>query len=406
MTLRLFVLFCALSLFAICPSARAQDNGPGPEASAAKTYAELQQEIERLKEAERVRDQAIKNLIRRIEQLERSDAGQTLVAEQPSPPGEEGEQQVLAPEAKERLRRESEENSQLIQKAFEQRLSREGGMLLAPFKLTYEPSLAYAHASYDSIVVDGFTVYPVLVIGDIVAEKVRRDVVTNNHSFRLGLPGNLQFDLMVPLGYERKRSFRDDGTHAANETKGLGDISLALNYQLLNGSPFWPDTLVGVSWKSTSGDDPYKQENSDIPSVGTGFETWGLSVTSVAAADPIVIFGGLSATHTPGADKKIGQVRPGESLGVNLGMALSLNLDTSLSFNYGYNYTLETEVDGRKITGSDQTSSTFGVGLSRAKSDFYAMDIDLAIGLTQDATDFQLSIALPFEFSLRKDGRP
>ncbi len=116
-------------------------------------------------------------------------------------------------------------------------------MLLAPFKLSYEPSIFYAHASYDAIVVDGFTVYPVLVIGDIVAEKVRRDVITNNHSFRLGLPWNMQFDLVVPLGYERTRSFRDDGTHEANETTGLGDISLGLSYQLISRSDFWPDII-------------------------------------------------------------------------------------------------------------------------------------------------------------------
>jgi len=402
---RLVILLLFLVLFAICPSAWPQDNGPGAEALATKTYAELLQDIERLKEADRVRDMVIKNLIRRIEQLERSGTDGRPVAEQPSIRVDDGGQKELAQEVKDRMRRESEENSQLIQKAFEQRLSREGGMLLAPFKLTYEPSISYAHASYDSIVVDGFTVYPVLVIGDIVSEKVRRDIITNNHSFRLGLPGNMQFDLMVPLGYERKRSFRDDGTHTAHENWGLGDISLALNYQLVNRSSFWPDTVVGVNWKSTSGDDPYNQENAAIPSLGTGFETWGVSMRSTVIADPAVIYGGLSATYTPADDKKIGHVRPGESIGVNLGMALSLNLDTSLSFNYSYSYNLETEVNGQKIYGSDQTTSTFGIGLSRAKSDFFATDIDLSIGLTRDATDFQFSVSFPFEFSLRGGGQ-
>ncbi|MCP3676488.1 MAG: hypothetical protein GY721_02540 [Deltaproteobacteria bacterium] len=370
------------------------------EPPSAKTYEELQQEIIRLKEADGVRDRVIKNLIRRIEQLERSSAVGLESDKQPTSPVDEVEQKELTPGVQERMRRESEENYQLIQKAFEQRLEREGGMLLAPLMLTYEPSVSYTHASYDSIVVDGFTVFPVLVIGDIVSEKIRRDIVTNNHSFRLGLPWSTQLDLVVPLGYERNRTFRDDGTHVANETKGLGDISLALSYQLVKRSRLWPDTVVGVSWKSKSGDDPYKRASGDVPSLGTGFNTWGVSMTSITSADPIVLFGGASATFTSGSYKKIGHVSPGESFGLNLGMALSLNLDTSLSFNYSYNYTLETEIDRQAINGSDLTTSSFTVGLSKAKSDFYAIDVDLTIGLTRDSPDFQFSASFPFEFSL------
>jgi len=393
---RVFVLLLFILLFVVTPVARAQDGGPAPEPSMVGTYEELQDEIIRLKETGRARDEVIEKLKRRIEMLERSGAG----GEPPPERTDEGGQIELTPEVTERLRRESEENYRLIQKAFEQRLSREGGMLLAPFRLTYEPSLSYSHSSYDSIVVDGFTVYPVLVVGDIVSEKVRRDVIINNHSFRLGLPHDMQVNLVLPLGYESKRSFRDDGTHVEDETKGLGDISLAVSYQLVRNSSFWPDTVVGLSWKSRSGGDPYKQESGDVPSLGTGFDTWGVSMTSMTVADPIVLFGGLSAGYTPGGAKKIGNVNPGESFGFNLGMALSLNLDNSLSFNYSYNHTLETMVDSRKIHGSDLTTSVFTIGLSRAKSDFYAMDIDLTIGLTRDSPDFQLYVTFPFEFSL------
>lgn len=398
---RLFILFLSLCLFVICPSSWAQDHPLPLEPFSVKTYEELQQEIIRLKEEDRVRDLAMKNLIRRIEQLERAVAdSRAEEGKPPTPVADDGEQKHPSPEIKERMRRESEENYQLVQKAFEQRLTREGGMLLPRYHLVYEPSISYAHASYDSIVVDGFTVYPVLVIGDIVAERVRRDIVTNNHSFRLGLPWDMQFDLVIPVGYERKRSFRDDGTHVANDTGGLGDISLALSYQLIDGARFWPDTVVGVSWKSKTGDDPYGQADAEVPALGSGFETWGLSLTSMTTADPMVLYGGVSAAYTLGDDKKIGHVQPGKSFGLNLGMALSLNLDTSLSFNYSYNYSLETEVDNQKINGSDLATSTFGIGLSRAKNDFLATDIDLAIGLTRDATDFQLTVSFPFEFSL------
>lgn len=401
MKFQVSIIFFSIGLFVLCPGSWAQEHAQLQESSSAQTYEELQQEIIRLKEADRVRDLAMKNLIRRIEQLERVVADSRSKKNNPQTSiADDAPQKQLSAEVKERMRRESEENYQLVQKAFEQRLTREGGMLLPPYQLVYEPSLSYAHASYDSIVVDGFTVYPVLVIGDIVAERVRRDIITNNHSFRFGLPWDMQIDLVIPAGYERKRSFRDDGTHVSNDTDGVGDISLGLSYQLVKGARFLPDTVVGVNWKSKSGDDPYAQADTDVPSIGTGFETWGLSLTSMTIADPMVIYGGVSAAYTLGDDKEIGHVQPGKSFGLNLGMALSLNLDTSLSFNYSYNYSLETEVDHQKIKGSDLTTSSFGIGLSRAKDDFLATDIDLAIGLTRDATDFQFTVSFPFEFSL------
>ncbi len=398
---RSILILLTLSLLFAATVALAQDDKTlNPEPAPAKTYEELEQEVIRLKEADRVRDEVLRNLIRRIEQLERAARP---AEERPAIGTEAIEQKEIAPEVKERIKRESEENYQLIQKAFEQRLGREGGMLLPPYRLTYEPSITYSHASYDSIVVDGFTVYPVLVVGDIVAERVRRDVVTNNHSFRLGLPHDLQANLVVPLSYERKRSYRDDGTHNENETKGLGDISLSLSYQLFRRSRVWPDTVVALEWKSDSGRDPYRQDNADVPATGSGFDTWGVSMTSMTTADPVVLFGSLSAAYTPTSNKKIGEVSPGESYGVNLGMALSLNLDTSLSFNYSYRYTTETEVNDQKIRGSDLTTSNLSIGLSKARSDFYAMDIDLTIGLTRDTPDFQFTVSLPFDFSLAGD---
>ena len=236
MTYRLFSLFI-LVLFA-CSAAQAED-GVEEHLAPEITVLELQQELERLRQSNQVMEEAMKNLIRRIELLEGHDAtaGQDKpdVTDEPSP------------ELAEKLRRESEENYNLIQAAFEQRLNKQGSMLLPSGDFIYELGFSFAHASYDKIVVDGFTVFPVLVVGNIVSEQVRRDIVMNNHSLRAGLPFDLQLDLLVPLGYEHEQTFREDGTYEEDETDGLGDISLALSYQLVNAHNFWPDTLVGIN---------------------------------------------------------------------------------------------------------------------------------------------------------------
>lgn len=346
------------------------------------------EEIERLKQTNEIYEKVIKNLIQRIERLEEISVD--------SPVDEIGaSEKELAPEVKARLKKESEENYQLIEAAFEQRLNKEGGMLLPQNQLIYELGFSYAHSSYDKIVVDGFTVYPVLIIGDIVDEKVRRDIVTNTHSFRLGLGGNMQLDLMVPIGYEKEHAFRDDGTHETKQANGYGDISLGLSRQLIKTHARWPDTVLGLNWKTASGGDPYSKDLA----LGTGFYTLGLSITSMTSADPMVLFGGLSTSYTPSRTKNIGDVKPGNTYGLSLGMALALNFDTSLSFNYQLQFTEKTILEGREISGSDTTTSTFAIGFSRARGQSFAFDIDLGIGLTRDSPDFQLSISFPFEYT-------
>ena len=61
---------------------------------------------------------------------------------------------------------------------------------------------------------------------------------------------------------------------------------------------------------------------------------------------------------------------------------------------------METELDRQEIDGSDLTTSTFAIGLSKAISDMYAVDVDLGIGLTRDTPDFQFTVTVPFEFLL------
>ena len=355
----------------------------------------IEQKIQQLQQTNKVYENVIKNLIQRIENLEGAVQGSTIDNK-----AEKDQTEVTVdPDTRARLQKESEENSQLIHTAFEQRLSKEGGMLLNRHQFVYEPGFSFAHSSYDKIVIDGFTIFPVLVVGDIVSEKVDRDIITFNQSFRYGLGRDMQMDVVIPLGYEKEDSFREDGFHETKKSSGLGDISLGLTYQLIKSNSDWPDTLVGFNWKTKTGKDPYRLLSTDELALGSGFNTYGLSLTSMASTDPAVLYGGLSVNYTPGAGKIIGHVKPGSSFGLNLGMALALNFDTSLSFNFQYLHSDNTEIDGQTISGSGMTTSTFAVGLSVAKGELYAVDVDLGIGLTADSPDFQLTVSFPFNFS-------
>ncbi len=352
-------------------------------------------QIQKLIQDNQVYEKVIRNLIDRIERLE---ASTKRTAEK-----EKGENNISEektdPAVRAKLEKESMENSTLINSAFEQRLSKEGGMLLKKGQLIYEPGFSFMHSSYDKVVIDGFTVFPVLVVGDITSEKLKRDIFTINNSFRYGIGNDMQVDILIPFGSENEKSFREDGTHEEKDVSGLGDITLGISYQFLKSHSSWPDTLFSFNIKTKTGDDPYRVSNSNDLAMGSGFTSYGLSLTTMSNADPVVLFGGLSTNYTESENKEIGVIKPGMSHGINLGMALALNFDISLSFNFQYQHSSNTEIDGISIAGSDITTSTLAIGLSVAKGKSYSVDLDLGIGLTADSPDFQFTASFPLNYA-------
>ena len=136
----------------------------------------------------------------------------------------------------------------------------------------------------------------------------------------------------------------------------------------------------------------------DELALGSGFDSYSLSFTSVANSDPLVLFGGVTVNYTDGDHKPVGFVEPGMSYGLNLGMVLAVNFDTSLSFSFQLLDTDKTRIDHQLIDGSNMTTGTFAVGLSTAAGGDQPVDVDLAIGLTSDSPDFQLTVSFPIDF--------
>ncbi|MCP4430183.1 MAG: hypothetical protein GY806_04315 [Gammaproteobacteria bacterium] len=299
----------------------------------------------------------------------------------------------------ERIQAERVENARLIESAFEQKLIDAGGLLMRPGIFSYEPSFSYANSSVDRIIVDGFTVEPVVIVGDIISEKLRREVLTLTNTFRVGLPKDFQFELIIPYGYEDQGTTTATGEHNDIRSSGLGDISLSISHQLIKSSNSWPDTLINLGLKSKTGKDPYRLTDSEELALGTGFATASLSLTSISVSDPLAFYYGFAISKTPRDKKSIGYIKPGDSLRIHLGSSLAINLDTSMSFGFQISYTDQTEFEGKKIPGSDYTTATLSIGMSRKFSDTSSLEFDVGIGLTEDAPDFQFTVAYPVSFN-------
>lgn len=239
--------------------------------------------IEELRRAIQERDQIILELLQRVEALEKAvqkPMNGELIPVEPSAPRMaptgsaedavrgDSERAAALPELDEEEKREQE---RLVRIAFERTLIERGGLLLAPWTFELEPNASFIHSSSDQIVIDGFTILPVLVVGDIFSQRIRRNLVQASVTARLGLPWKMQAEVRVPFGHQRQRILDADGEEAFFDTTGLGDIEVSLSRELFKARGAWPDLLATVTWKTTTGDNPFDEaQPGQRATLGTG----------------------------------------------------------------------------------------------------------------------------------------
>ena len=369
-----------------------------PSAAGTPVPPEVAAQLDELRRAIAVRDQVIRNLIGRIEQLERAVSGSSAVATAQTT---ESAAQVSGTDAAETANagpstdEQAERDQQLIRAAFERTLIDRGGLLMRPGTFEVEPSVSYAHSSSENLVIDGFTIFPVLIVGDVFSERRRRNTVTTTLTGRLGLPWNSQLEVRVPYVYEDDSRLTGDGNEIRVSDHGPGDIEVALSHELPRLFRGGPSFLGSLRWKAATARDPfgYDPEN-EIP-FGSGFETLSASLTDVSVLDPVVFFGTLTYTESLPARKGADRIDPGDSLSLQLGVALALNLETSMSFAFEQAFTGRTRLNGVEVPGTYVNTGTLSVGLSRAFPSGRTFDASLAIGLSEDSPDVQLGFSMP-----------
>lgn len=361
----------------------------------------VEERVRELEQALAVRDQVIRNLIQRIERLERTAAAAAVPPPVPTPapaPAPAATPTVAAPGAPSTAESAPlERDDQLIRAAFERALIERGGLLLPQWQFELEPSTSYSHSSSESLVIDGFTIFPVLIVGDIVSERVRRDTLTSALTARLGLPWEMQVELRAPFVYENESRLGGDGVEKKRSDRGVGDLELALSRQLATSANGGLDVLGALRWKMRTAKDPFGLPEDEIP-FGSGFQTLSAAVTAVSVLDPVVFFGSMTYTHSLAARKGEDRLDPGDTIGVQLGTAIALNLDTSINFSVEQSFTGRTRLNGTAVPGTYVNTSSLGIGVSRVFDGGQSFDTSVAIGLSADSPDLSWSFSLPVRF--------
>ncbi len=362
------------------------------------TAEELQQKIEE-------RDAIISDLLRRVEQLERSmaragitqraPAGQGTSPAPPAPTQEpagasgagasgtvaEATQPAAAPG-------QFEVDEDAVERALERTLVRTGALLLPVGKIEVEPNFSYTRREDDSptFVTQGGVTF----IGE---SERRRDEFQAGLALRLGLPFDSQLELSVPYQFVDQSTVTSVGFSELLETSdsgsALGDVSVGLAHTFLRERGWLPDLVGRVRWDSDTG----KRVDNGV-SLGGGFNEVSASLTAIKRQDPLAFVGSVTYQTAFETD----DIDPGDTIGFSVGVFLAASPETSLRFIFDQQFINEQEVGGLETDGSDQTIGTFTIGTSSVLDRGLLLDVAGSIGLTNDGPDYAVFISLPIRF--------
>lgn len=291
--------------------------------------------------------------------------------------------------------------------------------------LTLEPSLTWTHSDRNQLTLSGFLALDAIFLGNISVDRIRRDTIRPELAMRYDLSNRVQVEGVIPYvyRYSNYESTNQQGDLTLEERvsdNALGDVRLNLFYRWLDETSDQPDVVLNLGVTAPTGTDPFgipieTRGNgllsfpSELPT-GNGVWTVSFGLSLLKSYDPAILFANLGADITipeefddiGSADgDQPGRVDLGDSLRFGFGTAFALNRDLSLSFSLNQKLTSESrqkrEGEGYVlVTGSDAISSVLNIGGTLNLDGSRSLTTSVGIGLTDDAPDFSLRLALPF----------
>jgi hypothetical protein len=340
--------------------------------------------------AEDDRDALIEELQRRVEVLERKLSelaeereleevrAQVTAAEPPAAtPGRPAPAQL-------------EVDEEAAERALERALVTTGALLVPPWQAEIEPSFSYLRSERAA---------PLFLTEDATQElaslQIRRNIFTAQLRLRLGLPFDSQLEIGIPYRYVEQEDVRDVAFAPRARTRGhgsgAGDLRVGLAKSLLRERGWVPDLIGRLTWDTDTG----RVRDDGIALGGFGFHELEGSLIAIKRQDPLVFLAGVSYTRAYEKDA----IRPGDAVGLSLGVLLAASPETSLRAVLQQSFVDEFEVNGAAVAGSRQTIGALALGASSIIGRGRFLDVTAGVGLTEDAADYSLGISYSVRFA-------
>ena len=267
-----------------------------------------------------------------------------------------------------------------------------GGVLLPKGRLQVEPTVSYSHVSSNRVGLSGFSVFDVIFIGEIRADKIKRDIVTSSLNTRYGVTNNLEAELDLPTQFQHEETLSgpiENRQQSIKNRSGMNDISGALFYQCVREHGAIPSLIANMKLKMPTG---------DAPRFGSG--TWGLKggLTMVKTSDPVALFTNMGYSfNLPGTVQGV-HVDPGDAFEYSAGLAYALNYNLALSGSFEQIFIGESKSRGVAVKGSRLVISSLKAGINYALTKNLTLDFSVGAGLTEDSPDVTVTFSLPYTF--------
>ena len=273
-------------------------------------------------------------------------------------------------------------------RALERTLVRTGGLVVAKGTFELEPRLQYSYRGFE-----GLRIVTVGGISQIAPQDISRNQLEASVALRAGLPWSMQAEIRVPYVWAYEDRATLSAARESERVSGLGDIELALARQFVDERPGRPALLGSLNWKSATGDHELGRL-----SPGSGFPQLQGALTAVMRQDPLVFFGTASYAYVFERQRSGTDVDPGDSIGLKVGSLLAASPETSLRAAFDFTRSGRARVSGSSVAGSDATVGILEIGLATLLGARTLLDVELGIGVTPDAPDFRVRLALPIRF--------
>lgn len=280
----------------------------------------------------------------------------------------------------------------IVERALERTLTQAGALLLPFGQAEIEPGLSYTRRETSSPVFVTNGDAGVVFIGE---DRVERDEVRATLDLRAGLPFDSQIELTLPYNYVDQSVETMVGGVAGNAANGdggaLGNPRIGLAKTLVREAGWRPDVVARGYWDTKLG----KSDDDGVALTGN-FNELGFNISATKRQDPLAFVGGIGyATVLENDD-----VEPGDTLSLTAAAVLAASPSTSLRLAFTQQFSDDVKVDGEKIDGSDSSSGVLTIGASSILGPRALVDLALDVGLSDDAPDYAVRLAMPVRFDV------
>ena len=212
---------------------------------------------------------------------------------------------------------------------------------------------------------------------------------------RIGLPFDAQLNIDLPVvSDDREQRLTLAGTQVSsenNDISGFGDISVTVVKKVFAEKGRRPDLLVSAGLNTDTGSE------SDTRLTGSGANELIAGLTATKRQDPLVFTAGVTSVFPQEEDN----VQAGQVTQLSISTLLAASPRTSLQFSFDQTFIGELSIDDDDIEGTDTSFASFTFGASSVIGRQTFLSAAATMGLTDDATDYTLSIGISRQFRFR-----